>query len=94
MVHVLALCAVLKKQGCGPPEMVSCGSDGCVRVWDVRQEDQPVASFEPQKGSQVGRALITSSFATWSLLHSCGFLPALGQDKHVVWCNNLVSSML
>ena len=34
--------------------MVSCGTDGCVRVWDVRQEDQPVASFEPQKGSQVG----------------------------------------
>ena len=33
--------------------MVSCGLDGCVRVWDVRQEDQPVASFEPLKGSQV-----------------------------------------
>ena len=38
--------------------MVSCGLDGCVRVWDVRQEDQPVASFEPLKGSQV------SSFST------------------------------
>lgn len=43
----------LQAAGCGPPEMVSCGTDGCVRVWDVRQEDQPVASFEPQKGSQV-----------------------------------------
>lgn len=36
--------------------MVSCGLDGCVRVWDVRQEDQPVASFEPLKGSQVRHA--------------------------------------
>ena len=44
---------LLQAKGCGPPEMVSCGTDGCVRVWDVRQEDQPVASFEPQKGSQV-----------------------------------------
>ena len=33
--------------------MASCGLDGCVRVWDVRQQDQPVASFEPLKGSQV-----------------------------------------
>ncbi|KAL3137434.1 Dynein axonemal assembly factor 10 [Trebouxia sp. C0010 RCD-2024] len=41
-----------QSNGFGPPEMVSCGSDGCVRVWDVRQDDQPVSSFEPLKGSQ------------------------------------------
>ena len=40
-------------KGYGPPEMASCGLDGCVRAWDVRQQDQPVASFEPLKGSQV-----------------------------------------
>ena len=43
----------LQGKGYGPPEMASCGLDGCVRVWDVRQQDQPVASFEPLKGSQV-----------------------------------------
>ena len=45
----------LQAKGHGPPEMASCGLDGCVRVWDVRQQDQPVASFEPLKGSQVSR---------------------------------------
>ncbi len=44
---------VRQAKGYGPPEMASCGLDGCVRVWDVRQQDQPVASFEPLKGSQV-----------------------------------------
>ena len=43
----------MQAKGHGPPEMASCGLDGCVRVWDVRQQDQPVASFEPLKGSQV-----------------------------------------
>lgn len=43
----------VQAKGYGPPEMASCGLDGCVRVWDVRQQDQPVASFEPLKGSQV-----------------------------------------
>ena len=39
--------------GCGgqakgyEPELVTCGRDGAVRVWDVRQRDAPVAAFEP-----------------------------------------------
>eukprot|EP00878_Enallax_costatus_P023903 GHUV01025464.1.p1 GENE.GHUV01025464.1~~GHUV01025464.1.p1 ORF type:complete len:249 (+),score=60.16 GHUV01025464.1:856-1602(+) len=39
--------------GYGPPELVTCGRDGCVRVWDVRQEDAPVAAFEPAHGSNI-----------------------------------------
>ncbi len=34
-------------KGYGAPELVTCGRDGCVRVWDVRQQDAPVAAFEP-----------------------------------------------
>ena len=34
-------------KGYGAPELVTCGRDGCVRVWDVRQEGAPVAAFEP-----------------------------------------------
>ena len=30
----------------GAPELVTGGSDGCVRVWDPRQES-PVVSLEP-----------------------------------------------
>lgn len=39
--------ALLQALGYGPPELVTCGRDGCVRVWDVRQRDAPVAAFEP-----------------------------------------------
>ncbi|KAK9818367.1 hypothetical protein WJX72_011381 [[Myrmecia] bisecta] len=38
-----------QSKGYGPPELVTCGRDGCVRVWDVRQEEAPVAAFEPGK---------------------------------------------
>lgn len=34
-------------RGYGAPEIATCGRDGCVRVWDVRQQDAPVAAFEP-----------------------------------------------
>lgn len=34
-------------RGYGAPEIATCGRDGCVRVWDVRQDDAPVAAFEP-----------------------------------------------
>lgn len=34
-------------KGYGAPELVTCGRDGAVRVWDVRQPDAPVAAFEP-----------------------------------------------
>ena len=37
-------------RGYGAPELVTAGRDGCVRVWDVRQKDAPVASFEPADG--------------------------------------------
>ncbi|BDA48861.1 WD repeat-containing protein 92 [Coccomyxa sp. Obi] len=33
--------------GKGPPELVTGGGDGAVRVWDVRQPDTPVAAFPP-----------------------------------------------
>ncbi|CAG9329157.1 unnamed protein product [Blepharisma stoltei] len=32
--------------GMGPPELVTGGRDGCVKVWDIRQE-APVVSLEP-----------------------------------------------
>eukprot|EP01018_Ginkgo_biloba_P006858 Gb_33425 [translate_table: standard] len=34
--------------GYGAPEIVTGGRDGCVCVWDQRQKDDPVASFEPE----------------------------------------------
>ena len=34
-------------KGYGPPEIATCGRDGCVRVWDPRQESAPVAAFQP-----------------------------------------------
>lgn len=33
--------------GRGAPEVVTCGRDGRVCVWDTRQKDDPVACFEP-----------------------------------------------
>ncbi|KAG1665441.1 hypothetical protein FOA52_005783 [Chlamydomonas sp. UWO 241] len=40
-------------KGYGAPELVTCGRDGCVRVWDVRQGDAPVAAFEPADDKNV-----------------------------------------
>eukprot|EP00003_Mantamonas_plastica_P000726 TRINITY_DN1055_c0_g1_i4.p1 TRINITY_DN1055_c0_g1~~TRINITY_DN1055_c0_g1_i4.p1 ORF type:complete len:267 (-),score=88.87 TRINITY_DN1055_c0_g1_i4:329-1129(-) len=34
--------------GGGAPEIVTGGRDGCVRVWDPRQDDAPVAELEPE----------------------------------------------
>jgi WD40 repeat protein len=31
----------------GPPEIVTGSRDGCVKIWDIRQKDKPVASLEP-----------------------------------------------
>jgi len=39
-------------KGYGAPELVTCGRDGAVRVWDVRQKDAPVACFEPGEGTK------------------------------------------
>ena len=36
---------MVQVSGHGPPEVVTGGSDGAVRVWDVRQPDSPVAAF-------------------------------------------------
>lgn len=35
-------------KGYGPPEIVTGGKDGCVRVWDPRQKNVPVAEIEPE----------------------------------------------
>ena len=35
-------------RGYGPPEIVTGGKDGCVRVWDPRQKGVPVAEIEPE----------------------------------------------
>jgi len=35
-------------RGSGPPEIVTGGKDGCVRVWDPRQKHAPVAEIEPE----------------------------------------------
>ncbi|KAF5840799.1 WD40-repeat-containing domain protein, partial [Dunaliella salina] len=40
-------------RGYGAPEIVTCGRDGCVRVWDVRQYDAPVAAFEPADSGNI-----------------------------------------
>lgn len=52
-LHVLVCAAYLQALGYGPPELVTCGRDGCVRVWDVRQEDAPVAAFEPADSNNI-----------------------------------------
>lgn len=36
----------------GAPELVTGGSDGCVRVWDPRQE-APVVSLEPSESEEI-----------------------------------------
>ena len=40
------------RQGCGQPEVATCGRDGCVRVWDVRRADAAVAAFEAASADQ------------------------------------------
>eukprot|EP00164_Ancoracysta_twista_P004417 GFYU01005962.1.p1 GENE.GFYU01005962.1~~GFYU01005962.1.p1 ORF type:complete len:380 (-),score=92.11 GFYU01005962.1:250-1326(-) len=37
-------------RGQGAPEIVTSSRDGCVRVWDPRQKDKPVAALEPAEG--------------------------------------------
>ena len=36
----------------GAPELVTGGADGCVRIWDPRQ-DAPVVSLEPAESETV-----------------------------------------
>ena len=44
-------CGGLK--GAGAPELATGSRDGCVHVWDPRQQDRPVASMQPQPGEAV-----------------------------------------
>lgn len=57
-------------KGYGPPEIVTCGRDGCVRVWDSRQESAPVAAFEPSDKENV-RCLPRTPSAGHLLEHGC-----------------------
>jgi len=36
--------------GKGAAELATCGRDGCVKIWDVRQKDKAVAVIEPEEG--------------------------------------------
>jgi WD40 repeat protein len=47
--------------GSGAPEIVTGGRDGCVKVWDIRQAELPVASLEPADSNQ-GRDCWTVAF--------------------------------
>ncbi len=49
----VCVCVHTKSRGYGAPEVVTCGRDGCVRVWDIRQQDAPVAAFEPADSSNI-----------------------------------------
>ena len=49
IINCIDGCGGLK--GAGAPEIVTGGRDGCVHVWDPRQNDRPVASMEPEEGA-------------------------------------------
>nr|CAH0109253.1 unnamed protein product [Daphnia galeata] len=36
--------------GKGAAELATCSRDGCVKIWDARQKDRPVAILEPEEG--------------------------------------------
>ena len=54
------------KVGIGAPELVTCGRDGLVKVWDIRQK-APVAIMEPEEG-HAKKDCWTVSFGTNSFL--------------------------
>lgn len=50
IINAIDGCAGTK--GYGPPEIVTGGKDGCVRVWDPRQKAVPVAEIEPEESQK------------------------------------------
>ena len=50
--------------GKGAAELATCGRDGCVKIWDVRQKERPVAILEPEEG-QTRRDCWTVAFGTF-----------------------------
>jgi hypothetical protein len=73
VIHILCAvacckCCLLQALGYGPPELATCGRDGCVRVWDVRQEDAPVAAFQPADSSNV-RSVAAAAAPTTAARH-------------------------
>ncbi len=59
--------------GKGPPELVTGGGDGAVRVWDVRQPDAPVAAFPPTATEKV-HICLASEFIFPSALLDCDLI--------------------
>lgn len=51
IINAIDGCGGLK--GAGAPEIVTGSRDGCVHVWDPRQQDRPVASMTPVEGEPV-----------------------------------------
>jgi WD repeat-containing protein 92 len=52
IVNAVDGCGGMAK-GYGAPEIATCGRDGCVRLWDPRQENAPVAAFQPTNKENV-----------------------------------------
>jgi len=48
IINCIDGCGGLK--GAGAPEIATGSRDGCVHIWDPRQQDRPVASMTPQEG--------------------------------------------
>jgi hypothetical protein len=72
----------------GPPELATCGKDGCVRVWDVRQHDAPVAAFVPQKSDKVThqmKALWTAVYMSTTKMCMMSLLACLFESCHIAF---------
>ena len=54
--------------GKGPAELVTGGRDGVVKIWDVRQNDRPVAVLEPEAGQTRRDCWAVAFGMTWLLI--------------------------
>lgn len=59
--------------GKGAPELATCGRDGCVKIWDTRQKDRPVAILEPEVG-QTRRDCWAVAFGIFGSISCIGYL--------------------